>query len=149
MFSFYCIVLHCLVLSHISLHCIILMQEDDHMQNWVTACHGRWQLYDHNAMHSNIEILRKEYLKSKCEEKKNSCSKITMASNIQVLRKEMSTIFRDINTYLIGCCIIWKGWESVTWHISYYFSFHDLLLLYFFRYLLANTFPIFYSFYGW
>ena len=37
------------------LHCIILMQEDDHMQNWVTACHGRWQLYDHNAMHSNTE----------------------------------------------------------------------------------------------
>ena len=36
------------VLSHIILHCIILMQEDDHMQNWVTACHGRWQLYDHN-----------------------------------------------------------------------------------------------------
>ena len=43
------------VLSHIILHCIILMQEDDHMQNWVTACHGRWQLYDHNAMHSNTE----------------------------------------------------------------------------------------------
>ena len=49
----------------------------------------------------------------------------------------MSTIFRDINTYLIGCCIIWKGWESVTWHIlSYYFSFHDILLLYFFRFIL-------------
>ena len=45
--------------------------------------------------------LRKEYLKSNCEEKKNSCSRITMASNIQVLRKEMSTILRDINTYLI------------------------------------------------
>ena len=43
------------VLSHIILHCIILMQEDDHMQNWVTARHGRWQLYDHNAMHSNTE----------------------------------------------------------------------------------------------
>ena len=53
--------------------------------------------------------LRKEYLKSKCEEKKNSCSRITMASNIQVLRKEMSTIIRDINTYLIEMLHNLKG----------------------------------------
>ena len=79
------------------------------MQNWVTACHGRWQLYDHNAMHSNIENLRKEYLISKCEEKKNSCSKITMTSNIQVLRKEMSTIFKDINTFFMEMLHNLKG----------------------------------------
>ena len=53
--------------------------------------------------------LRKEYLKSKCEEKKNSCSKITMTSNIQVLRKEMSTIFKDINTYFMEMLHNLKG----------------------------------------